>query len=355
MSKKSRKANIDTMWPQDDSAQANRLMHSFALIASNSDDHRITGDDRQRYDELSALALDKRSWSKMPLAKFQFLLFQQVVASAWDGAAEPVFRMMEMYKVAIRRMTTGQRQNLAASVASKYSLFGNSFGRLFFPFGNVETEPGVIARAALEFAQYFSETNEDGTLLNGPEALATVVTARTVMHPGPVLGGVLMLGDKRNLPLLEGTWKALNDQDQLELSRTNSGFMYAATIEYLLRWMEDVDEAQFAFPSVMLATLRKNAARDTVFDVERDLPVPPHKSDGVVRFVNEWPAKEYGKLIESRLRALAEREVDDEIVIPMVMEAWGLSWEPENEDQRQRYERTKFNLNLAMRHEQRMN
>lgn len=349
MSKPSRKNRNPIQWPDADTGQAQRLRHAFALIATASDDRQITDEDRDRYRQLDALARKPAMWNTVPRSQFQLLVFQQILASAWDESVEPVLGMQELWKAATRRLTTSQRQELAAHVAITYSLFGNSFGRLFFPWGYCEEEPGVIAMAALEFAQYFVETQDDGPLITGPEALVTAATSGVVMHPGPVIAGVLMLGDRRNLPILDGSWRSLTSQDEQEFFRTNSGFTYAATIEYLLRWMEDVDDSRIGVPVAKLIDLRKTGYRDMVFDVERDLPISPRATD-VVRHINQWSATDYAKVIEPRLLALLEREkqASDELVIPLVLRAWGIDWQPQTEDERQKFQKATQNANMLL-------
>lgn len=348
MGKKSKKAPAtSTRIPDWQSAQANRIRHSFALIATASDDHRITDADRELYARLSDLASDPAAWSTLSRTEMQMLVYQQILESAWNDEGDVVFRVADLYKAAMKRLSTTDRQYVAEEVATKYALFGNSFGRLFAPWSMTETEPGVIAKASLDFAQYFNERKEDGSTMHGVEALAMVIRNHVTIHPGATLGGLLMLGDRRYMQFLDGIWTLLNPDDELELTRTGSGFMYAATIDFLLDWMEAVDDSRIGYPSTMLAQLRKNSVHDTVYEIERDLPVSPHTSDGVVRFVNQWSAREYGQMIAPRLQALADRE-KGEIVIPLVMHAWGVEWKEDDPERRALYEKSKSRLNYGL-------
>jgi hypothetical protein len=62
-----------------------------------------------------------------------------------------------------------------------------------------------------------------------------------------------------------------------------------------------------------------------VFDMQRRLPATLHQDTNPVTIRREWTFARNGRItLEPRLRALAERETDDQGLIPAVMKAWGI-------------------------------
>ena len=335
MSRKSSKGT-SRKWPKEQTRDAARLRDAIAHLEAGRQHDRITTETRALRDELQASGEDSTTWKRMPKEQLQLVLFQQILASVRDTSSEPVLRMMELYKVAMDRLTVEERQRLAVSVAETYGLFGNSFGRLFFPWSLTETSSAVVTSAVVAFATYFDEPGND---LTGPEAFMMLID-EGVADPeraGMYIAGLLMLGDRRNLPLLHRSWRKIDEQGKMHIAQTHTGVMFAATFEYFLQWMEDVNEGEFGLPAAGLQNLRSGASQPRVHNIERDLPVPYGSRRNPVRYLAEWTPEEFGQTMAPRLRALLERE-GPEKTIPFVMQAWGIPWRPANDDEARMHE-----------------
>jgi hypothetical protein len=140
-----------------------------------------------------------------------------------------------------------------------------------------------------------------------------------------ILQGVLLIGDRRVLPLLDRCWEGLGREGRRCLAHSWSGFVYASTIEFLLDWLERTDnEADYGSISaaLLLCTVRQKNS-PFVLDVERKFPANGFGDGPPLRFLKQWTFEEYGKIIAPRLRAIGEAETGEK-VIPKVLEAWGI-------------------------------
>ncbi len=149
------------------------------------------------------------------------------------------------------------------------------------------------------------------------------------MRAGIVMG-ILQLGDRRTLDILDGCWEVLSRHGKRLLTQGGQPrSIYASVVDFYLRWMEAVDEDDFGLPAGALAHLPVALPNETVRDVERAFPAPynlpdeAYRDNPPIRVVQEWSIPEFAKIIEPRLRLLFLRETYDK-VIPRVLAAWGL-------------------------------
>ena len=193
------------------------------------------------------------------------------------------------------------------------------------PFLCADEEPAVISSAALLLCVLILP--KDGDLLTGPKAVLKYTEASdTEPSRAGILQGILLLGDRRVLPLLERCWESLGAKGRHLLAHAWSGFVYASTVEFLLDWLEKTeDECEYGVISGVLAgyPLRRDKY-PFVVDVERKFPANGPGNDPVVRRIAQWTFEEYGKIIAPRLKAIGEAETGDK-VIPKVLGIWGIS------------------------------
>ncbi len=278
--------------------------------------------------ELEAVAADSTSWRRIPKEQFQLLAFQQIMAFGCDEDQDRITRLMSLYPVIEARLTIGERLRMIEQVAGFVARYRLPFGRVFNPFLYLEQDDSVFTTALMTFVSYFDEPGDDSTM-TGPEAVLALLSTFLPRRQGLTISTLLLLGDQRLLPLLDGIWRRLDGEATLALTRNRTGFMYVAVAEFYLRWLEDIDESAYGVPAAGLVQMRRSAIHPVVMDVERDLPVRDPATNPI-RTIREWTIAEFATEIEPRLRTLLAKEGEEQ-VIPFVLQEWGLDWTPASE------------------------
>ena len=167
-----------------------------------------------------------------------------------------------------------------------------------------DTNPGIRSSAALSLSVLFDP--EDGDELAGPRFVI-----RTLIHhdggapgQGAALGGVLLLGDKRVMPLLAEVWDELSEEAQLEMTAAKSGFVTEGIVEFWLNRLEEgCSEAVFGSAVAAIAKMPVISQVPFVVDIERLLRRIAHnllKSDKTS--VKSLPMKQMRAMADDQYR-----------------------------------------------------
>jgi hypothetical protein len=224
------------------------------------------------------------------------------------------------------KTTSEQRLKVLTQMAELVERFEAGLASLLL-FLRADEEPAVTSTAALSLCVLIPLRNSDP--LTGPKyVLDFLEMSNSDKSRAGILQGILLLGDRRILPLLYRCWEKLGSEGRRLLAHSWSGFVYASTIEFLLEWLEKTDEESDY--SSIVASLASFPLRQTnapfVLDVERKFPANGHGEGPPVRFLYKWTFEEYGKIIAPRLKAITESEKGDKIM-PHVLAAWGIRLE----------------------------
>lgn len=227
------------------------------------------------------------------------------------------------YWYVAERTTVEQRLGILNGLGELVERFEAGIASLL-PFLNADEEPAVISTAALKLCVLIPL--RDGDLLTGPkyilDCLESCDTENSLVGN---LQGVLLLGDRRILPLLDRCWERLGRDGRRLLAHSWSGVVYASTIDFLLGWLEKTDDERdygSISAALVLCTIRQKNS-PFVVDVERKFPANGEEDGPPVRFIHQWTFEEYGKIIAPRLKAIAAMETGEK-VIPKVLTAWGI-------------------------------
>ena len=144
---------------------------------------------------------------------------------------------------------------------------------------------------------------------------------RGAVGQGAALGGVLLLlGDKRIMPLLEDVWNQLSEEAQLEMTQANSGFMSEGIIDFWLGRLESgCSEVVFGSAVAAIARMPASAQALDVLDVERLLPA--YAGGEPMKVLRRTSFADYLEAIRPRLKALEHNESEPK-VIPRIFEIW---------------------------------
>jgi hypothetical protein len=187
-----------------------------------------------------------------------------------------------------------------------------------------DDDPTIVSTAALDFSVFHPVVGSG--LLNGPEAVLEIFQTNNVKCRAGLFKGLLLLGDDRVCGLLRSERRSLSNDEARVVCGPGSGFVFAATVDFLIDWLEDaertMDESLYGLVAAALGNLPRGAVMPTVVSGRRRFPVDPGGEILEEGFQN-IPIDEYAKTIEPRLRKIARREPPPQ-VMPLVLGAWGI-------------------------------
>lgn len=197
----------------------------------------------------------------------------------------------------------------------------------FMPFFFVEDYRPLVAEATIDFCMILKPPSDDP--LHWPRHVVDRVLTLEPRNRGAILGGLVYLGDERVNGLLDRVKWQLSVPELNEATRSATDFAHCATVEFWLRWAEDIvipgedNERRFGACAAALAALAVPAARHGVFDSERNFGYLFTDEAEPARLNHRHTKEEFARLIEPRLLALeaAERPLK---VMSHVLATWGL-------------------------------
>jgi hypothetical protein len=273
--------------------------------------------------DLAAVARQPARWRALSDEQLERLLLRQcVLYDLFPDDRRRSDDLTQLYALAVDRLPLETRGRVLDAVAERCAQLAHPPNGLL-PFLYRDPEPSIVAAAALHSAVLFPRDDDDP--LTGPKTIRHVADeAADDAVRGAMLAGLVLLGDRRVMPLLAGCWERLGHAGVDALTQARSGIVHAAHVGFLLDALEAQPEAHWGAWAAALIQLRTTARVPKVVDVERALPVwsgggPP------VRVLRDWTFDAFAALIAPRLRALAARETSDPRVIPAVLEAWDVA------------------------------
>ena len=273
--------------------------------------------------DLAPAADDPGRWTSLPAGDLERLLFRQCVL--FDLLADERNRigpLMRLYHVCVERLDVDARSRVLERVGAQIEQLEQAPNGLL-PFLYEDPHPAIVSGASLQSAVLMPL--RDGDPLSGPRTLCEMADQLgDEQRRGHVLGGLLLLGDRRVLPLLDARLPTFSPEGLVALAHPISGYVHAAHVEFLVGALERLPEPSWGGIAAGLVRLRQTARRDTVMDVERKLPSWAHEDGPQVRVLREWPLDAFAAEIGPRLRALAAREHEPR-VLPAVLESWGIA------------------------------
>jgi len=189
------------------------------------------------------------------------------------------------------------------------------------PFIGSEPDHSLVSTAVIDYCM-FRQTAKDQPFAGVGDVLG-MLKSSTVICPGGILAGLLLLGDARVSALLPAFRQQLENADIAVLARTHSGFLYAPMIGFYLEWLEELSEpateAEFGTLASGLVNMVQRDQYGVVVAVERLYGQPT--ADETVIPVEHYGFREYFNSILPRMQAIAELETDPK-VMPEVITRW---------------------------------
>ncbi|MFH1278217.1 MAG: hypothetical protein ABIK65_07555 [Candidatus Eisenbacteria bacterium] len=191
------------------------------------------------------------------------------------------------------------------------------------PFLLFDGEPGVIRTATIETALLMPL--QDGDSMTGPRHLLETAREAPDDHTkSGILGGLLLLGDRRVTDLMECAWRSLAPNARPALIGAWSGYVFAPMIEFLVAWLREADEPDASGIITTLTSMPEMAVHPKVLDIERTFPITEAcADDDGFRVIREWTFEEYRTdlsihLIDMTLSPDHHKGLEDLLI------AWGI-------------------------------
>jgi hypothetical protein len=268
------------------------------------------------YERMSALGDDPEAWQELSDEELKQLVIVKCIEYGVSQDASRIPMLFALYRHAMECLDVSERAQLLTqfSAMTEEQKGQGHMGLMMFIVA--ERNPGIRSSAAMSLAVLFQPEARD--VLSGPKfVVAQLLREDKTEDQGAALGGILLLGDKRLLPLLEDTWSKLSDDARLGLS----GNVFQGMVEFWLRCLEK-GCSESVFGSVVAAIARMPAITQVPFvlDVERVLPVY-NDSQNPLRLIRKISFRDYLEEIRPRLEALEAKESKPKL-IPKIYEIW---------------------------------
>jgi len=194
------------------------------------------------------------------------------------------------------------------------------------PFFCLDPDRGIASTAALDYVSNAPLLDDDP--MRSSKELIQMIEAGEIRNPGAVFGAMLVLGDPRLCKLLWPLKDQLSFEQANEAAQCTSGFVSAATIEFVLDWMEGLEgtaeDALFGSLAAHLGLQRRHMRVPLVATGQRPFPVTsvtPEERRAMQQLV---PVEDYINRIAPRLLALAQSEPEPK-AMPLILRLWGIA------------------------------
>jgi hypothetical protein len=273
------------------------------------------------FERMSALGDDPESWEALSDEQLKQLVLVKCIQYGVTQDDSRIPMLFALYRQAMDRLDVSERIQLLTQFSAMTEEQKGQGHMGLMMFLTAETSPVIRSSAALSLAVLFQP--EDGDVLSGPKFVVQSILRQdcNTEDQGAALGGILLLGDKRLLPLLEDTWSKLSENARLGLSRAKSGYVYEGMVEFWLRCLEK-GSSESVFGSVVAAIAKMPAITQVPFviDVQRVLPAY-NDSQNPLHLIRKTSFSDYLEEIRPRLEALEGKESEPKL-IPKIYEIW---------------------------------
>ena len=261
-------------------------------------------------------------WAVIELDTLKQLVFYQCLLFHGGDERSMSPKLSNLYSALTQRSGAGDRLQLLDYVTRSLATNVGAVDSLL-PFIYGDPEETVVSAASFVLALFLPL--HDGDPMTGPRTLRSMAddahgeTARV-----GILKGLLLLGDRRTLPLLDGCWEKLGRMSRQRLAGCWGGAAYASLVDFLVGWMERAENIEDVHTvGEALAEIPIRSGEESVIEVERSFPIREFDDLASIRIVGEWTFREYGERIGHRLAAM-RRHGAIPVVVPKVLRSWNI-------------------------------
>lgn len=265
-----------------------------------------------------ALADDKEGWANADNDELMQAIMFKCMEYGQTEDMSLIMPLFEFYRYGMQRFETKSRIEMLMNFTKSIEQNRGNGAMCLMMFLAADTDYAVISTAAMNLAVLKEPENND------PIDSARFVVRSASRDPNPenfgaALAGILLLGDKRVLPLLNETWDKLPDEGRLSLTRAKSGLVTEALVEFWICCLEkECSEEVFGSLVAALAKLPFIATVPFVVDIERVLPAYKDP-ENPIHPIRQTSFNDYLENIRPRLEAIEE---DEPKLIPSIYAVW---------------------------------
>jgi hypothetical protein len=270
--------------------------------------------------DLDRLADDPGAWSRLDDRTFEQVFKARCLRFAADAQVDPQ-QFEPLYSELEARFGPEEREHLEEGLLAV--ILQGTPARALVPFFLLDSDLRIVSKAALDYS-VLRLPDERGGQFAGPRLMLDTArpdSGQCDERRAGILMGVVLLGDRRLLPLLEGCWKWLGPAGRELLAKaTSNGVITAGPVEFYLAWLEQTeDDRDFGGILGTLCRMASISPDGLVHDIERTFPVRPDEPP--LRVIESWSFPEYFERIRERIERLTERESEPKLT-PQLARYW---------------------------------
>jgi hypothetical protein len=272
------------------------------------------------YERMSSLGDDSDAWDSLDHDELKQVVIIKCIEYGVSQDSSRIPGLFELYRYVRERLDVSDRLELLSQFAllTEQQKGNGHMGLMMFLAG--DDNRAVLSSAALSLCVMY-DPQDDGELA-GPEFVVRTLLSRESdpESQGAGLGGVLLLGNKRIMPLLEDAWEQISEEAQLEMTKAKSGFVTVGIVEFWLNCLENgCSESVFGSVVAAIAKMPVIAQVPMVLDVERLFPA--YAGGEPMEIISQSSFEDYLEEIRLRLEALEKTESEPKL-IPKIFEIW---------------------------------
>jgi hypothetical protein len=283
-----------------------------------------SADNSERVAErIRATLAQPESWPSLDLDALSGLVQWQCFTYGVTSEQKEFDAMQPLYRVFRARASVDVRKETEQAIVE--GILKGAPAQSLLPIIGFDTNLSVISSATLDMA-VLEQPDEHFGPFAGPRRAFKLVAAGNALPDHTrtgVLMGLVLLGDRRLLPMLEGSWRFLGTEGRTWLTRSTSGYATVALIEFFLSWLEQTEDPE-NFGGILGTLCRMPAVAEggMVIDLERVFPATAAGPEGPVRILDKWTFPEFYTRIQPRLERIAAREAGEPKYTPQVARYW---------------------------------
>jgi hypothetical protein len=301
-------------------------MSAIENVAPESASAGISPELQEFLDDTVRRIADPAQWPPAGSQEACELLYAGILAYGVTNDESRVAPLGIYYR-AVKEATDGATRLALYHAVRDEAARGYISANAVMPFFFAEDYRPLVAEATIDYCMILEPPAGDP--LHWPRHVVERILPLYPANRGAIFGGLVCLGDARVHELLDQVKWQLAIPEVNEATRAATDFAHRATVEFWLRWAEEItvpnedNERRFGACAAALASLAAAAARHGVFDQERNFGYLFTGEEEPARIAATWPREEFARLIEPRLLALeaAERPLK---VFSHVLTCWGL-------------------------------
>jgi hypothetical protein len=271
-------------------------------------------------DHLSALGDDPEIWDDLDEEELKRVIGVKFIEYGSTQDTTRIAGLFALYRHAMERLDVNERREMLTEFSGMVEQHEGLGHMGLMMFLAADTNPGIRSSAALSLSVLFEP--EDGDDLAGPRFVIRTLVHRDGGAPGQgaALGGVLLLGDKRIMPLLAEVWDDLSEEAQLEMTAAKSGFVTEGMIEF---WLDRLEQgcSESVYGSAVAAIAKMPVISQVPFVVDIERLLPAYSGGEPMKLLRRSTFADYLEEIRPRLEALEKKESKPKL-IPRIFEFW---------------------------------